>query len=61
MTRFNEKRKAKMQARSERDLLEIAKTGSLSSSAAEWELKHRGFYKSVESIHEDRKVAKNGE
>lgn len=46
--------------RSERELLEIVKSGSLLSAAAEWELNDRGFNKSMESnrLKEDRAEAK---
>lgn len=40
---YNIKRKEKMQGRTEKELLDIVKSGSLSASAAAYELDERGF------------------
>lgn len=55
---INNKRKAGMQKKSEKDLLDIVKSGSLSASAAEYELKQRGFHKNMTAEERREKYAK---
>ena len=51
---INEKRKLAMQKRSEKELLDFVKSGSLSAAAAAFELKSRGFNKSVEGLYDEK-------
>lgn len=55
---INKRRKAGMQKKSEKELLDIVKSGSLSAAAAEYELKDRGFHKNMTAEERREKYAK---
>ena len=53
---INEKRTKNMKKRSEKELLDIVKSGSLSAAAAAYELKARGFNKSAEDLYDGKQA-----